>query len=165
MEKWEKEKDILARFMGWHLLTNEYLCWSRTVHMPVLFLDVFLQAIFFWCGALSLSPSDLSERWKDLAEKHTFRGGGGQVVVQVNVKLVFAAEAGSCHTQLLQGSGDPRKPPDKDCVEERTAARFSVRCRREAGSSPGPCKPRTTRGREGSKGASTQALLSHYRKY
>lgn len=77
-----------------------------------------------------------------------FRGGGGQVIVQVNAKLAFAAEARSCHTRLLQGSGDPRKPPDKGCAGEGMSALFSACRRGEAGSNLGcPASPRAARGR------------------
>lgn len=141
MGKGKKEKDILSGFTGWHLLTNGYLCWSRTVHMPVLFLDVFLQEIFFRCGELSLSPSDLSEWWKDLAEKHRVQrrrrtsycasrregsvGGGGR-------ELPYAAAPG--------GPATPVSPQTKAAP----GTRQRLVCRRAADEGllqPRPCKP------------------------
>lgn len=106
--------------------------------------------IFFFSDVGSLASAHLTF----LSDERTwlrsiwFRGGGGQVIVQVNAKLAFAAEAGSCHTRLLQGSGDPRKPPDKGCAGEGMSALFSACRRGEAGSNLGrPASPRAARGR------------------
>lgn len=121
--------------------------------MRVLFLDVFLQVIFFGCGELRLAhgtfPSDERTR------PSSVRFGGGHVIVQVNAKPAFAAGAGSCPTRPLQGPATPRKPLDKGCAGERTAALCSARRRAEAGWSralQAPCRW----GRGGSKGARTQ---------